>query len=304
MEWLNFRHLYAFWMVTRTGSFTKAAEALMVAQSAVSAQVAALESYLREPLLQRHARSIGLTPAGRELMGFADQIFAQSRAVNALFRDNRSALGHRRLRVGIVGGASRNYVHRLLADMIQRTEGVYLSVSSGSYDELSSRLVRFDLDAVISLETPRKKDMAEVTYRKLGETEMCLAGTPGIIRAIREGSAVGPVPVFKFRHPYEVDILGRYVRPRYDCDFRLRMDSDDIPLLRFFANGGQGVALLPRAGIEDDHAVGVVDTLEVPGCPSIPIYGIIAVQTNPFVRVEELFTQWPDDPVSESEALG
>lgn len=291
MEWLNFRHLYAFWMVARAGSFTKAAEELLVAQSAISAQVAALEGYLREPLLYRHPRATSLTPAGRELMSFADTIFAQSRALNALFRENRSALGHRRLRIGIVGGASRNFVYRLLEDLVQRTEGLYLSVSSGSYEELSARLVKFDLDAIISLEPPQKKDMAEVTYRKLGETAMCLAGIPSIIRTIQRETSHEAVTVYKFRHPYEVDILGKYVRPQYRCAFNLRLDTDDIPLLRFFANGGRGVALLPRAGIIEDIESGTLEALDIPSCPAIPIYGIIAAQTNPFVRVEELFTQ-------------
>ncbi len=274
VSWLNFRHLYAFWMVARTGSFTRAAKQMHVAQSAVSAQVAALEDYLDEPLLVRTHRAIGLIAAGQQLLGHAQAVFAQSRAINTLFRDKRRLSTQHMLRLGVVGGASRNFVYRLLDQYIRKAEDLRLSVSTGSYGELYELLKPFELDFIISLDLPKKKDLREVSYEKLGESKMCIAATPEVIDALRQNTASGHIDVYKFRHPFEVEVMSKYVQPIAGCDLVLRMDTDDIPLLRFFANSGKGIAVLPKVGVLEDLELGMVDTLDLPRCPEVIIYGI------------------------------
>jgi len=277
MDWINFRHLYAFWMVARAGGFTRAAEQMRVAQSAVSSQVAALEQYLKEPLFVRTNRSVELTSAGRRLLGYAHSIFAQSRAINALFREEGGLEHGRTLRLGVVGGASRNFVFRLLARLGRQAPGVHLSVSTGSYRELYDSLRRFQLDSIISVELPKKEHLGEVAYEKLGESKMCLVATPAMIRRLRRKRKKRPakaIDVFKFRHPFEVDVIEKHAQPLVGYELALRLDTDDIPLLRFYANSGEGVALLPRVGVLEDLESGAVQEIELPRCPEVGIYGI------------------------------
>lgn len=56
--------LRAFEAVARLKSFTKAAAELFVTRAAISHQIKHLEFYLGFPLVERHNRSISLTPAG------------------------------------------------------------------------------------------------------------------------------------------------------------------------------------------------------------------------------------------------
>lgn len=296
MEWLNFRHLYAFWMVARRGSFTRAAEAMHVAQSAVSAQVAALEDYAEERLLVRSNRVVELTPVGRQLLVYADSIFAQSRAINALLQDQDALRGPRLLRMGIVSGSSRNFVFRLLTDYLDQADEVQVSVSTGSYAELYGLLRRFELDAIVTLELPKKKDMGEVSYRRLGESQMCLVAVPRLINKLRRKRFKGPIDVFKFRHPYEVNLIERYVQPQLGVDVTLRMDTDDIPLLRFFANSGEGYAILPRVGVLEDLEAGTVKAIEIEDCPEVMIYGITMTQPALSSQSVEPIELWPPSP--------
>lgn len=295
MEWLNFRHLYAFWMVARTGSFTRAAAQMHVAQSAVSAQVAALEEYVEEQLFSRSHRAVELTPVGLELLGYASAIFAQSRAINTLVRDKEQREGPYRLRVGIVGGSSRNFVYRLLDDYTQNAPDVHLSVTTGSYVELYGLLRRFELDAIITLDLPKKKDMTEVSYRKLGDSKMCVVATPSIIKDIRRKKIKGSLEVFKFRHPYEVDLLDKYIKPKVGADLTLRMDTDDIPLLRFFANSGRGIAVLPRVGVLEDLESGAVEAIELTRCPEVIIYGITMDHAPVVIGMDGPIELWPHE---------
>ena len=62
-----FRRLRYFAAVVECGTFTEAAKRCKVSQSAVSQQVAALESSLGVTLLEREGRGFRLTPAGEHL---------------------------------------------------------------------------------------------------------------------------------------------------------------------------------------------------------------------------------------------
>ena len=58
--------------VARRGSFSAAAQALSYTQSAVSQQIAALETQTGVKLLERHARGVRLTAAGQTLVRHAE----------------------------------------------------------------------------------------------------------------------------------------------------------------------------------------------------------------------------------------
>src|SRR4030088_1738252 len=62
---MELRHLRYFIAVAEELSFTRAAAALHVAQSAVSAQIQLLEQDVGVPLLERSSRRVELTAAGR-----------------------------------------------------------------------------------------------------------------------------------------------------------------------------------------------------------------------------------------------
>ncbi|HJV62484.1 MAG TPA: LysR family transcriptional regulator [Albitalea sp.] len=65
---MNLSQIETFVHVAEHGSFSKAALVLGVAQPALSRQVRALETELRETLLLRHGRGVRLTESGRRLL--------------------------------------------------------------------------------------------------------------------------------------------------------------------------------------------------------------------------------------------
>src|SRR5680860_1587269 len=69
---LDLKRLRVLAEVARQGSFSAAAEALYLSQSAVSQQVATLEREVGMPLLERTSEGPKLTDAGRVLVGHAE----------------------------------------------------------------------------------------------------------------------------------------------------------------------------------------------------------------------------------------
>jgi len=88
--------LRAFEAAARLGSFERAAEELSVTPSAVSKRVATLEELLGTPLLTRSARSLALTPAGKEYLA---QVSAALGLLAAVPLHQRAAQRAQRLRV-------------------------------------------------------------------------------------------------------------------------------------------------------------------------------------------------------------
>ncbi|GAB3146487.1 LysR family transcriptional regulator [Amycolatopsis sp. NPDC004378] len=71
---LDVRRVLLLAEVSRHGSVTATARALNYTPSAVSQQVSRLEAEARQPLLERHARGVTLTDAGRALVERAERI--------------------------------------------------------------------------------------------------------------------------------------------------------------------------------------------------------------------------------------
>src|SRR3954452_7898943 len=74
---LDVRRMRVLREVAARGSFSAAADALAYTQSAVSQQIAALEREAGPRLVERNARGVRLTDAGRALVEHADAILAR-----------------------------------------------------------------------------------------------------------------------------------------------------------------------------------------------------------------------------------
>ena len=80
---LDVRRMRVLREVAARGSFSAAAESLSYTQSAVSQQIAALEREAGTTLVERSARGVRLTDAGRVLVEHADAILARLAAAEA-----------------------------------------------------------------------------------------------------------------------------------------------------------------------------------------------------------------------------
>ena len=88
---MELRHLRYFVAVAEDLNFSRAAERLLVAQPALSTQIAQLEAELGLVLLDRNRRSVRLTPAGRAFLQDARELLRGAEA--AVERARRVALG-------------------------------------------------------------------------------------------------------------------------------------------------------------------------------------------------------------------
>lgn len=294
MEWINFRHLYSFWMVKRLGGFQKASQEMFVSQSTVSEQVSQLEEYLQEKLFERSTRKINLTEAGLRLFSYADDIFQKSREINRIIRDGEGGTEPVTLKVGIAGGVSRNLMYRLFNIFIQKNNNSKLEVINGDFEDLLKMCGNYELDFLISTQLPHGADVMNFKTKLIQKSPLCIAGKKKIINKLSSGKGLQkPIEAFLFSYPYRDTDLQASLKKYFDHDFDIRLETDDISLLRFFANSHEGIAILPEIGVLEDFQGGQIEILNVPFTEDVHFYALYNEKVTHLKEIKEILQAAP-----------
>lgn len=265
MEWLNYHHLYYFWVVAQERSVTRAGRRLRLSPSTVSAQIRLLEEHLGAPLLDRSARQIELTDAGRVVRGYADQIFLLGTELTQAVRAGATS-PIRRMAVGIADALPKLIAYRLLAPALESPEPTHLVCREGRPERLAAELLLDELDLVLA-------DAPVGSGRAFNH----LLGTSGV-----SFFAVAPLAA-EYRSGFPRSLDGApFVLPMTGTSLRRSLDGwfedsgirplavgefEDGALLGVFGQFGAGIfaapsvvedALLAQAGVE---VIGRVDTI-------------------------------------------
>jgi LysR family nitrogen assimilation transcriptional regulator len=156
---MDIRQLRYFVGVVQAGSLSRAAEQLHVAQSAISHQLASLESELDRQLLTRGPKGITLTDAGAVLYRHAEAILRQ---VEFAKRDATSVLNVPSGGVSI--GVPVALAGILSYDLFMRARSAYpqilLHVTEGNSALLRERLVNGRLDMAVLFEGQHERGLA------------------------------------------------------------------------------------------------------------------------------------------------
>ncbi|WP_405993456.1 LysR family transcriptional regulator [Streptomyces sp. NBC_00986] len=142
-------NLAYFLEVARTGSVTEAAHALNVAPSAISRQIAKLESGIGVPLFARHPRGMTLTEAGSRLLAHARRTETESTTLVEELRTGRGAEA-RSVAVACSEGFARRLVPRAITDFRREHPDVAFRVDVVGRQEATRRVVEGLADVAVT----------------------------------------------------------------------------------------------------------------------------------------------------------
>jgi DNA-binding transcriptional LysR family regulator len=148
---LDVRRLRVLREVAQQGSFSAAGESLGYTQSAVSQQIAALERETATTLVERNARGVRLTDAGRALVEHADGILARLAAAEDELEAIAGLRGGR-LRLASFPTAGATLVPLAIAEFSRRHPGVELSLIEAEVEDSIPALKAGELDIALAFE--------------------------------------------------------------------------------------------------------------------------------------------------------
>ena len=143
------RQIQYFQKVVEYRSFTEAADACHISQSAISQQIKALEDELGFMLLIRKNRSFELTPAGEYF--YEKSLDITKQLDNLCIETRKIALNEEAvLRLGYLKNYGGHEFRYALAEFAKRYPKVDIQVFSGTHEELYEKLVGEEVDLVLN----------------------------------------------------------------------------------------------------------------------------------------------------------
>jgi DNA-binding transcriptional LysR family regulator len=268
----NLNDLLAFVTVAREGSFTRAAAALGVTQSALSQAVRGLEERIEIRLLTRTTRSVAPTPAGERLMHAIghrfDEIEAELDALTAL-RDKPA--GNVRITCG--DHVLRSILLPKLAPLLRQYPDIAIEfdVNYGFRDIVADRF-----DAGVRLGTTVDRDMVAVPIGP--PLRLAVVASPAYFDANGMPDSPRDLTTHRCINQRMPSSGGLYVWDfqKGDEKVNVRVDGplvfNTTPPQLDAALEGLGIALLPEDEVAEPLKAGRLIRAMEPWCPKFPGY--------------------------------
>jgi DNA-binding transcriptional LysR family regulator len=247
---LELRHLIALQAVAEERSFNRAAERLGYTQSAVSHQIAALESLVGQRVVERARgqRSVTLTQAGVLLARHADAIVARLRAAQAdyaAFSEGEAGV----LRVGLYQSVGERILPRLLRDFavvwpkvevrLHEDDILLLPLVERGDLDLAFTVLPVDAGPFQAVELLHDPHLLVVS----ADSPLCRQPQPLSLRQLVDLPIIGP------RACVNSELLEAHLRG-FGVEPRVIFRSDDNGTVQGLAGAGVGIALMPRLAID------------------------------------------------------
>lgn len=247
MDWLNYHHLYYFWVVAKEGSIRAASEQLRLAQPTISAQLQALESYLGVQLFTRGGRRLFLTDAGRQVFSRAEEIFSLGRDLVNFVKDHQLTRPAPRLNVGVADALPRLVVYRLLEPLLRLKEQVVPVCFHGKHTDLLAKLSVYELDLVLTDATIGSQVKIKAFNHLLGECGIAIFATSELAatyardfpRSLDKAPFLLPTSNTSLRRLLNSWFAEQRLRPSIVGEF------EDSALLKSFGQAGVGLFAMP-----------------------------------------------------------
>ena len=253
---MDLKQLEYFVRVAELGSFTRASQALDVAQPALSRQVRLLEVELRQNLLLRNGRGALPTDAGKLLLEHARGILHQvERAREELGRVGGALAG--RVAIGLPPSLSRALAVPFTRAVRQQLPQASVSISEGLSTNMQEWLVTGRLDIAVlynaqpapSIElTPLlEEDLFLVQPRSARPSSRCTAQTAVSLKDIALLPLVIPSRPNALRMLVETEMANLGLRPQ------VALEIDGVAAILDLVADGAGVALLSRNAVSSSQ---------------------------------------------------
>lgn len=244
---LDFRYLKAFMLTAKYSSFSKAAEELNIAQSAVSRQIKLLEDSLSEELIIRSSKKVILSEKGKEL--YQASLSFEKTSLQIFEREDQLPLS-----IGILEGLLKTWFTPLLSDYLKKEKERDVSVHVADIPELKSGIEEGRYDMIFGTDNIQSE---LVTSLKLFEEKLVLISHSEVNRKkLHEERWV----VFS-----NSDNLFKISKNKSESIVMVDSFDSIISLVK----NNVGIAIVP------DHLIKKEDHLkvhEVPGLPTSQIY--------------------------------
>ena len=244
MAWLNYHHLYYFWVTATEGSISSASKKLRIGQPTISTQIKNLEESMSQVLFKRKSRGLHLTEAGKVVLDYANQIFNLGNELMEVVKDETfSKRTH--IQIGALDSVPKTLVQSLIHSA-QKIAPCVITVIEGGGDYLFRELQAHRIDIVVSNFPPTIGSSKEYFSRLLAKIPITVFSTKKyqplkrkFPNSLQDQPFIMPTLHSKLRHD-----LNHYFQTR-QIKIDVVIETQDTSIQKLLGNEGMGLVPLP-----------------------------------------------------------
>lgn len=284
---MEFRQLKYFIEVAKREHVTQASEALHVAQSAVSRQIALLEEELGISLFTRKGRNVKLTQMGRVFLSFAE------RSLNEIDLAKQQIEEHQNpekglIKLGFSSGLSVQTLPPVLTQFREDHPSLHFKLHQGTLDYLFDLIERGNIDLAFAAPVPTDNPMVKGTILY---TENLLALLP-VHHNLAEKKAIRLKDLKTERfvtYRTGLALSDIVLKACISAGFQptVAFEGDDMDTIKGLVAAGFGVSLVPEHALTHNLSPDVV-SVEITDPHVYRTVGLIQPKNRSLAPSEEL----------------
>ena len=285
---MDYRQIRYALSVAKERSFTRAAKRLNISQSAVSEQVKLLEQEIGFALFRRTSRGIETTETGRTFFYEAERVVGSLLSLSDVARRLKGAPADA-LKIGMGSGMAQIFMPRLFGGAAGALRGVRLEILTAPTRSIFNDLHEERIDAGIAIESDPDRVPAGIVVDRLTEARMALIVHPRhALARVRGAVDVGRLANEPMIMSEPTVGYGQIVLALF-ADLGMRPNTvaiaDNIETMKVIVQSGKGIAIVPRACVANEVALGVLKALAFKPARSV-IFGLFR-RRQPLSRRKE-----------------
>ena len=227
------------------GSVRRAAERLSVAPSAISRQIARLESDLGTALFDRRSRRLALTDAGSVVLAHAERALQEAGDLRAALQD-LTGLRSGRVRVASIEGMVTYFLARHLANFEKRFPGISVQVSVVGSRAVLDALREHAVDMALAFNVPQRSPFRE--HARL-EQPLCVIVATSHPLAKRKSVSIRELGGTRVALPdrsFQIRLLVERMAARMRVALKLAVETNTLEMAKGVVRNSQLATFLPR----------------------------------------------------------
>lgn len=285
---MELRQILYFIEVAKREHVTEAADALHVAQSAVSRQIFNLEAELGVNLFIREGRNVRLTPIGRVFLEHVEeavQVINHAKQVVEEYTDPEQGT----VRVGFPSSLASYVLPNVISAFREDYPNVKFNLNQGSYHDLVDSVIRGDINLALLGPIPQNK-------KKLDEKILFTEKMTALLPASHALADRKKLTLGQLQHDAFVLFPEGYVLRKIVVDActqqgfqpMVSFEGRDIDSIKGLVSAGLGVSLVPEITLFDSLPR---TTVKIPIVdPEVTrTVGVIKAKGRDFLPTEEVF---------------
>ena len=290
---LDLYKLHIFNLVVQTGSFSGAAEQLLLSQSAVSQHIQQLEGTYGTKLFERGRRGVQPTAVGQLLHDYAQRILRLSAEAESAITDVRH-LASGQLAIGVTPGISAY----LLPEMAQQFRTTYPHLSVSLQTDITAHILaalhsgRLDLGFIEGeLDEEERERLTVVAWREVAQVVVvgrkhAWWGRSHVgLAELHQQAMVMRQPASQTRKWLDEVLGGAGVRPLVTAEF------DNVESIKRAVVLGNCISILPPYAVEQELTLGQLQAIPLENDPLRRELKLLWPQSRVLSAVANAFVQ-------------